>query len=196
MIDTTEQLTMEKEPLESPHGFGANQAMLLLHVCCAPCASGCIERLIATGRKVRLYYSNSNIATKEEFERRLESVERLAGIFDLEFEVDSYDHDSWRKAITGLEGEPERGRRCPVCFWRSLDRTAHRAAELGAKFATTLTVSPHKPSRVIFGVGSAWHHFEPWDFKKQDGFKRSRELAHEHNFYLQNFCGCEFSIRD
>ena len=62
-------------------------------------------------------------------------------------------------------------------------------------FATTLTVSPHKNSRLIFEVGGRYEHFEPWDFKKKDGFKRSRELAREYGFYLQNFCGCEFSVR-
>lgn len=178
-------------------GTGADRtSMLLLHVCCAPCASGCVERLMATGREIRLYYSNSNIVSEEEFERRLEAVRRLAGVFDLGLEIDSYDHAAWRRAVAGYEHEPERGGRCPHCFRRSLDRTARRAGALGANFATTLTVSPHKPSRVIFEVGADWNHFEPWDFKKQDGFGRSRALAREHNFYLQNFCGCEFSVRD
>lgn len=173
----------------------STEPMLLLHVCCAPCAAGCVERLLETGREVRLYYSNSNITTKEEFERRLGSVERLAGIFGLALEVDPYDHDGWRGAVAGFESEPERGLRCPLCFGWSLGRTAGRAAALGANFATTLTVSPHKPSRVIFETASIWKHFEPWDFKKKDGFRRSRELAREHGFYLQNFCGCEFSER-
>ncbi len=169
--------------------------LLLLHVCCAPCASGCVERLLATGREVRLYYSNSNLATEEEFECRLESVRQLAGIFDLSLEIDRYDHAAWLATIAGYENEPERGGRCSFCFRRSLQRTALHAAALSANFATTLTVSPHKSSRVIFGVGAEWGHFEPWDFKKQDGFRRSRELSREHGFYLQDFCGCEFSRR-
>lgn len=167
--------------------------MLLLHVCCAPCAVGCVERLIATKREIRLYYSNSNLATDEEFELRLESVRELAGTFDLTLEVDPYDHSGWCQTVAGHESEPERGKRCSLCFRRSLDRTACRAAVLGANFATTLTVSPHKSSRAIFDVGAEWPSFEPWDFKKQDGFKRSRELACQYDFYLQNFCGCEFS---
>ena len=125
---------------------------LLLHVCCAPCAAGCVERLLETGREIRLYYSNSNIATGEEFERRLASVEQLAGIFDLKLEVDPYRHADWEQSIAGYEAEPERGLRCPLCFGWSLGRTAERAARLGAHFATTLTVSPHKPSRVIFEI--------------------------------------------
>ena len=171
------------------------ETMLLLHVCCAPCAAGCVERLLETGRELRLYYSNSNIATRGEFERRLASVERLAGIFGLTLDVDPYDHEEWESAVAGYEAEPERGRRCPLCFGWSLGRTARRAAALGANFATTLTVSPHKPSRVIFEAGGSYGNFEPWDFKKKDGFRRSRELAREHGFYLQNFCGCEYSVR-
>ncbi len=168
---------------------------LLLHVCCAPCAAGCLDSLILAGRRVVLYYSNSNIATREEFERRLASVQELARIYALPLEVDPYDHGAWLKRVVGLEQEPEKGGRCRVCFYFSLERSAHRAAELGVGFTTTLTVSPHKSSQTIFEVGSVWSHFEPWNFKKQDGFKHGRELAREYGFYLQNFCGCEFSYR-
>lgn len=173
----------------------STEPMLLLHVCCAPCAAGCVERLLETGREVRLYYSNSNITTKEEFERRLDSVERLAGIFGLALEVDPYDHDGWQGR--GRRLRIRAGARAALsALLRLVARAdAGRAAALGANFATTLTVSPHKPSRVIFETASIWKHFEPWDFKKKDGFRRSRELAREHGFYLQNFCGCEFSER-
>lgn len=66
---------------------------------------------------------------------------------------------------------------------------------MNLNFATTLTVSPHKNSRLIFEVGSRFQGFEPWDFKKKDGFKRSLELSKQYCFYRQNFCGCEFSFR-
>lgn len=169
------------------------EPMLLLHVCCAPCAAGCMERLLETRREIRLYYSNSNLATKEEFERRLDSVEQLAKAFDLALDVDMYNHDGWLGAVFGFESEPERGLRCPHCFCWSLGRAALRASALGANFATSLTVSPHKSSRMIFETASIWKHFEPWDFKKKDGFRKGREIARKHGFYLQNFCGCEFS---
>ena len=51
---------------------------LLLHVCCAPCASACVERLLAEGRQITLYFSNSNIVSEEEFEKRLRCVKLLA----------------------------------------------------------------------------------------------------------------------
>ena len=167
--------------------------MLLLHTCCAVCAAGCIERLLADKREVRLFFSNSNLDTPEEFERRLASVRDFAAIFKLEFEVDPYDHSGWLDTVAGLEREPEKGARCTVCFGRALAHTARRAQELDATFATTLTVSPHKRSAMIFEVGAAWRNFEPIDFKKQNGFGRSLALSAEYGFYRQNYCGCEFS---
>ena len=167
---------------------------LLLHICCAPCGGGCVERLLAEGRRPRLYYSNSNLATLEEFERRLESVRLLARHFGVALEVDPYDHAAYLAAVSGFEHEPERGARCVRCFAFNLGRTARRAAELGMRFATTLTVSPHKDSAVIFAAGSAFGHFEAIDFKKRDGFLRSNRIARELGFYRQKFCGCEFSL--
>ncbi len=167
--------------------------VLLLHVCCAPCAGGCVDRLLKEEkRQVVLYYSNSNIDTKEEFEYRLASVRKLAELYGLELIVDEYDHTSWLNHISGSESEPERGARCPLCFGWSLKRAAEYAASRGMNFTTSLTVSPHKNSKMIFEVGRRFENFEEWDFKKRDGFKRSRDIAKANNFYLQNYCGCEF----
>jgi len=169
---------------------------ILLHVCCAPCATACVERLLADDRDVSLYFSNSNINSKMEFEKRLSYVEKIAGIFDVGLEIDPYQHDDWLEHVRGLENEAEKGLRCVKCFDWSLRRTAQKAAEVGIEnFATSLTVSPHKISRIIFEAGNQHPGFEPWDFKKGNGFLRSRELSDEFDLYRQNYCGCEFSIR-
>ena len=169
---------------------------ILLHICCAPCGGGCVERLLGEGRRVRLYYSNSNLASLDEFERRLDSVKLLSAHFGVPLEVDAYDHAAYLAAVAGLESEPERGARCVKCFAFNLGRAAKRAAELSLTFSTTLTVSPHKSSATIFAVGGAYPHFEAIDFKKRDGFLRSNRIARELGFYRQKFCGCEFSLRD
>lgn len=172
-----------------------DKAGILLHVCCAPCAVGCVERLLDENREIILYFSNSNIATQAEFEKRRSAVEELAKIYHLPLEVDTYDHAAWLEQISGLEAEPERGARCPICFGFSLARTAKRAAELNLGFTTTLTVSPYKSSQTIFKVGAQWDNFEAYDFKKRNGYQRSCELTRQYGFYRQNFCGCEFSCR-
>ena len=169
---------------------------ILLHVCCAPCATACVERLLVDDRDVSLYYSNSNINSKEEFEKRLTYVEKIAAIFDVGLEIDPYRHDDWLEHVRGLEHEAEKGLRCVKCFDWSLERTAQKARDVGIEnFATSLTVSPHKNSTIIFEAGNQYPGFESWDFKKRDGFKRSRELSEKFDLYRQSFCACEFSIR-
>lgn len=168
---------------------------ILLHVCCAPCATACVERLLADDRDVSLYFSNSNINSKAEFEKRLTYVEKIADIFDVGLEIDTYRHDDWLEQVRGLENEAEKGLRCVKCFAWGLRRTAQKAADMGIEnFATSLTVSPHKNSRVIFAAGKQYSGFQALDFKKQDGFKRSRELSEKLALYRQSYCGCEFSI--
>ena len=170
---------------------------LLLHCCCGPCASACVERLLEEKRKVVLYFSNSNIISREEFEKRLACVRFLAEKYALPLVEDPYCHEAWLKHISSLpdyEKEPERGGRCALCFAYSLGRAADYAEKNGYDFTTSLTVSPHKNSRLIFSIGSKYPHFECWDFKKKDGFKRSILLSKEFGFYRQDFCGCEFSF--
>ncbi len=169
---------------------------LLLHTCCGPCASGCLWRLEAEGRSYILFFSNSNLCSRAEYKKRLAAAQTVADHYGAELIADPYDHEAWLKAVQGLENEPERGARCGKCFAFSLSRTAEAAERMGYHFATTLTVSPHKKSSTVFGIGAGWAHFEPWDFKKQDGFKRSTENSKALNLYRQTFCGCEFSKRD
>ena len=173
-----------------------NDKKILLHVCCAPCATACVERLLTDDRDVSLYFSNSNINSEAEFEKRLSYVEKIAGIFDVNLEIDPYCHDGWLTHVRGLEKEAEKGLRCVKCFDWGLGRTAAKASELGiAVFATSLTVSPHKNSAVIFEAGNQYSGFEPLDFKKRDGFKRSRELSEKFGLYRQSYCACEFSLK-
>jgi predicted adenine nucleotide alpha hydrolase (AANH) superfamily ATPase len=176
--------------------FSVQKKSLLLHCCCAPCAAPSIERVLADEFKVTLYFANSNISPASEYETRLKEVRRLATIMDVLIEEDQYDHAAWLEAIAGLEEEPEKGARCERCFEFSLTRT-HLLAKRGGydHFATTLTLSPHKVSRVIFEVGSRFPRFLPLDFKKRDGFRRSLKLSEQFNLYRQNYCGCEFSFR-
>lgn len=170
---------------------------LLLHICCGPCGGGCLGRseMISPDRKVTLYYSNSNLDSAEEFERRLAAVKELAEYHGVDVIVDPYDHAAWLAAVSGFEDAPEGGERCRRCFEYNLARTAESAEARGEKFATTLTVSPRKSSRVLFEIGGKWGDFEAIDFKKKNGYLLGRNFALEHGFYRQNYCGCEFSRR-
>ena len=167
---------------------------ILLHTCCAPCCAPSAERLVLDGAEVILYFSNSNIHPETEYQKRLEHARKLACVMNLVIEEDEYDHAEWLEHIHGLENEPEKGERCRKCFEFSLTRTNHLAERLNIPaFATTLTLSPHKVSRMIFEVGAKFPRFVPIDFKKKGGFLRSIQLCEEYELYRQSYCGCEFS---
>ena len=170
---------------------------VLLHTCCAPCASHCVSVLRELGHAVTLFFSNANIVPDAEYQRRLDAVRTLAERLALPLVIDATCHDDWLAQVAaGFEAEPERGARCGRCFRYSLSRTQQAMAEQGFDaFTTSLTVSPHKPSPLIFEVGRSLDglRFLAIDFKKQDGFLRSVQLATEMGLYRQVYCGCEFS---
>lgn len=176
---------------------------VVLHVCCGPCASACVPRLKAAGHEVVLLFANSNIDTREEFEKRKGEARRLAETDGVAFAALPYEHEDWlEKVAAGYELEPEKGRRCERCFRYNLEKAAAFAAARGCDlFTTSLTVSPHKVSTVIFSVAREVEtqangpRFLPEDFKKREGFKISVKRASELGLYRQSYCGCEFSRR-
>ena len=149
-----------------------------------------------------MFFSNSNIDTAEEFERRRAAAETLAAAEGVPLVCDAYDHGAWlRDVAAGFEDEPEGGERCARCFRFNLARAARFADEAGADaFTTSLTVSPHKRSASVFAAGEAAAQgsraaFLREDFKKRGGFLESTRRAAALGLYRQNYCGCEFSRR-
>ncbi|MBO6167818.1 MAG: epoxyqueuosine reductase QueH [Kiritimatiellae bacterium] len=169
---------------------------VLLHTCCGPCASACVPRLKDCGHDVTLFYANSNIDTREEFEKRLAEAKKLAAVDGVDVVAAGYDHADWlEKVASGYEDAPEKGERCMRCYRYNLAKTEEYAATHGYDaFATSLTVSPHKPSKAIFAANES-PGFLKEDFKKKDGFKMSVRRAAELGLYRQSYCGCEFSKR-
>ena len=113
-----------------------------------------------------------------------------------------YDNNIYNDLVNGLENEPERGRRCNVCFKLRLEKTATCGKENNFDyFGTTLTVSPYKNANLINEIGRELElkhniKFLYSDFKKGNGYKRSIELSKEYNLYRQNYCGCIHSKRE
>ena len=180
---------------------------LLLHSCCAPCSSYCMEYL-RQYFEITVFYYNPNIMQKDEYLKRAEEQKRLIdeynaieqeGIFPISCVEGAYEVDRYLAAVKGLEQEPERGGRCTVCFRLRLTETARMAKKLGMDyFTTTLTISPMKNEQLINQLGMEIGReegiaFLPSDFKKKGGYLRSIELSKQYGLYRQNYCGCDFS---
>lgn len=177
---------------------------LLLHSCCGPCSSSCLETLSAHFF-VTVFWYNPNIYPQEEYFLRLMHQKKLIERLDTQNPVTlitaDYVPEQYEAAVKGLEQEPEGGTRCTVCFAQRLELTARTAKEKGFDFfTTTLTVSPHKNADVINTIGQEMAKkyqvaFLPSDFKKKNGYQRSIELSRQYSLYRQNYCGCRFSQR-
>ncbi|MBR6472301.1 MAG: epoxyqueuosine reductase QueH [Firmicutes bacterium] len=184
----------------------AAKRMILLHSCCGPCSTACIERLLPDF-KITVFYYNPNITDREEYEKRkanqIKFIEALNGGLPEEDQVvfieGEYLPEDFFDVAMGLEDRPEGGERCTECFKLRLDRTARAALVMGYPiFGTTLTVSPHKNYQLISAIGTELGdiyglEFLDMDFKKKAGFQRSIELSKKYGLYRQNYCGCEFS---
>ena len=176
-------------------------ATLLLHSCCAPCSSACLERLKEKFKITVLYY-NPNIDEEEEYQKRkAEQIRFLQETGWAEFLDCDHDAEAFAKMAQGLENEPERGKRCYACYALRLQKTAELAREKGFDyFATTLTLSPHKNAEWLNEIGEREGgryavNYLFSDFKKQGGYYRSTALSVEYNLYRQDFCGCKYSKR-
>ena len=172
---------------------------LLLHCCCAPCASYVIDRLIPEYNISLLFY-NPNIEPSGEYKKRKHELLKFMKKASLSSKVMllecEYDNAAFANAALSLRDEPEGGKRCRVCIDLRLRETAARAATGEYDiFTTTLSVSPHKNAALINEIGS--HLSDEYgigylnaDFKKHDGYKRSIELSKQYYLYRQNYCGC------
>ena len=175
---------------------------LLLHVCCAPCSSYCLEYL-SQYFDITVYYYNPNITPQSEYLHRLNEEKRLLSLMPFEHPVrlceSEYDPKEFFDIVKGLESEPEGGKRCEKCFKLRLNSAAQKTAELNMDyFTTTLTISPLKNAAMLNQIGAevAQSYGVKWlpsDFKKREGYKRSIELSKEYSLYRQNYCGCAFS---
>ena len=175
---------------------------VLLHACCAPCSSAIVEWMLANGIRPTIFYYNPNIYPREEYEIRKNESKRHAESLGIRWIDGDYNHEQWRQGVCGLEGEPERGKRCQQCFILRLTVAAKKAQELGIPyFATTLASSRWKSLEQIERAGhQAEQAVEGVTFWAQNWRKgrlqeRRNQLLKEFDFYNQQYCGCEFSIR-
>ena len=181
---------------------------VLLHSCCAPCSAAILEWMGQNGYEPTILFYNPNIFPEEEYLKRKNEIVRYAqeigvAIVDLDgSELWEQQHAQWLKCTVGLENEPERGGRCLACFRHRLCVAADYAAGHGFPlFTTTLASSRWKDIRQINeagfyaeehcgrGLARFWDH----NWRKGGLYERRNILARQ--FYNQQYCGCEFSLR-
>ena len=176
---------------------------VLLHACCAPCSSAIVEWMMQHEVHPTIFYYNPKIFPREEYEIRKNESKRHAESLGLTWIDGDYEHEAWLQNVCGLEGEPERGRRCDQCFLLRLTVAAKKAKELGLHyFTTTLASSRWKSLDQIERAGLQAEQtvdgvtFWAQNWRKGGLYERRNQLLKEYAFYNQQYCGCEFSYRN
>ena len=189
----------ERELLVLPH----NASQLLLHSCCAPCSGEVMEALLASRIDFAIFFYNPNIHPIQEYEIRKQENVAFAEKHHIPFIDADYDKDNWFERVTGLEWEPERGKRCSMCFDMRFERSALYAKEHGFKvWTSSLGLSRWKDMNQINQSGmritSRYLDLVYWTYnwRKEGGSQRMYQISKEEQFYQQEYCGCVYSLRD
>ncbi|MDP2654498.1 MAG: epoxyqueuosine reductase QueH [Candidatus Omnitrophota bacterium] len=191
--------SVQRPILELPSG----EKKVLLHSCCAPCSGEVMEAMTASGIDYTIFFYNPNIHPRREYEIRKEENIRYAKKLGVPIIDADYDRDNWFDRVKGLEFEPEKGKRCSVCFDIRFERSALYAAEHGFKvFSSSLGITRWKDMDQINAAGTKAAARYPdlvywtYNWRKGGGSQRMYDIAKREEFYQQEYCGCVYSLRD
>lgn len=174
---------------------------LLLHSCCGPCSSYVLD-LLKDSFDITIYYYNPNIYPDLEFIKRLNVQKELIKKMNANIKImEEYDsHDVYLKYIGDASNLKEGSKRCYLCYEFRIKKLSEVASARGFDyFSTVMSVSPYKNSEWINELGKKYEiksKFLYSNFKKEDGYKKSIILSREYELYRQDWCGCEFSLKE
>lgn len=188
-------VAMPSEPQPEQGALPGEGQRLLLHMCCAPCATYTIERLRELAFDVTGFWYNPNVHPYSEHERRRETLSGYAQQVGLPVTWEpGYELVSFMRAIAGRERFRER---CQVCYEMRIDRTARTAAQRGYDaFTTTLLISPYQDQDAIRSIGErvGAAYGVPFFFENlRRGWAEHHHMVREHGLYSQRYCGCLYS---
>ncbi len=175
---------------------------MLVHICCSVDSHFFLEKLQQDFPQEKLtgFFYDPNIHPYSEYRLRYLDVKRSCKKLGMELLEGPYDFETWMDAVRGLEKEPEKGKRCEVCFDRRFEVSAQKALELGEKkMTTTLLVSPLKSQQQLKASGEAFEkahgvEFVFVDYRSGGGTQDQSRVTKEQQLYRQDYCGCLYGI--
>ena len=180
-----------------------NSNTTLLHICCSVDSHHFLLQLKETYPQKNFcgFFYNPNIHPFEEYQMRLNDVQRSCDKLGIPLIVGEYDLQEWLEGSKGLEKALEKGERCSFCFDFRLEKSAQVALDTHcAEFTTTLLASPMKSQKELFAQGEAiakQYHlaFLPIDVRGNGGTQLQNIRAKEAKLYRQNYCGCLYALQ-
>lgn len=169
---------------------------ILLHICCANCATYPHQRLKEQGEEVVGFFFNPNIHPYQEYQKRLESTKNYSEAVGLKVIYrDEYLLEEFLRNVSHRVKE-----RCSYCYSVRLEATVQEAKKRGFdQFSTTLLQSAHQNhflikeigERIALEVGVPFYYE---DFRQ--GWKKGVEISKTMGLYRQQYCGCIYSEKE
>ena len=170
---------------------------LLLVSCCAPCSVGVISDLKKQGVDFTVLFYNPNIRPEKEYIKRRNENLSVCNKLKVPFKELHYNPKIWEMAVKGFENEPEKGRRCDICFYLRLKKACEYAKENGfAVVSSVLGISRWKDFDQVCRAGKKAEAetgmpYDCTNWRKNGGLEKAERLSKEMNLYRQTYCGCK-----
>lgn len=169
--------------------------MILLHVCCGPCAVYPAMALKEASKPFNACFYNPNIHPEDEYEKRKENTAIWAKKEGVKLHViDEMLTGPWQ------ERYEQKKDRCAMCYDLRAKKVFDFAQDHGYdSVASTLFVSPYQDHQLLIEVFGEHEKrtgisFLYIDFR--EGYRKGQSKAAEMDLYRQKYCGCLPSIRE
>lgn len=181
---------------------------LLLHCCCAPCS--CYPLLVLKDYfDITIFYNNSNIYPKSEFDLRLSTLKEYVNNINNEYDsnikiiVPEYNNDTFNKILEKRKDDKEGSIRCYTCYAMRYKELCEYASINNYEYVcSVMTISRQKNEEMINKILSGYSlkhkniNYLYSNFKKEKGLEKAQQIIKQTKMYSQNYCGCKFSIRN
>ena len=174
---------------------------ILLLSCCAPCSCAVIKKLHDDGTDFAVLFYNPNIYPESEYVKRRDEQKNLCAMWQIPFIEMPYNPKDWLELTKDYKDEPERGKRCSVCFEYRLTRAMEYALEHGYNaVASVLGVSRWKDLNQVNAAAYKASDKTGMPYVEIEGRKQGMQemrlkLIKELNLYNQTYCGCIYSFQ-
>lgn len=182
---------------------------ILVHICCAACASHVFSEL-ENEFEITGYFYHPEVHGAAEYKRRLKDVEKLCDERNIELIVPRYDMQDFfapllpyqdKNSIKYISDKKRyRRKRCQLCVSLLVGSIVRETKKLNLKnFTTTMLCSPYKEHDEIwdkcleFSTASNLNFFYK-DFRK--GYWKGRNFARNRGIMIPNYCGCSESLEE
>ncbi|MEK7096625.1 MAG: epoxyqueuosine reductase QueH [Patescibacteria group bacterium] len=174
---------------------------VLLHVCCAACASFVSLEMEKNNYHSVLFYFNPHF-NHLEYHYRFQGLEKMSATKDLELIVPNYNQDEYfsiinpfqdKKSIKFISDEERLNRtKRELAMDLVLTKLAEKAKEFKIKVVTTsMLCSPYRDHNTIWDMGSKISKDHKLEFYYQDfrkGYWMGRNIARNSNLAIPSYC--------